>query len=119
MMLAFSAGCASGWQIAVWARNSEQLLIDRAAAAAGNKAMAEMQALSSSASRQLEEKLEGLKNAMSYAIRTEMAKGVFNTACFSDDFVRMYNTASTRAERTLSGKPENPLPGQHAPPGGQ
>jgi len=48
--------------------------------------------------------------------RTEVIKPVFSNVCASDEYVRLFNQGVDKAERTLSGKPANPLPGQPASP---
>ena len=59
--------------------------------------------------RELEDKLEGLRNAQPREIRTEVLKPVFTNRCLSDEFVSMYNSAVAGTERALSGKPENTM----------
>lgn len=106
LLLAFWAG----WVGADWKRDSDTLLIERAATVAGDKARQEAQTVASNSGRQLEQKLEELKGALPASIRTEVVKPVFTNVCISPDFVSMYNEAISAAERTLSGKPENKMP---------
>ncbi|MGK0603015.1 hypothetical protein [Yokenella regensburgei] len=49
---------------------------------------------------------------------TETIKPVFSNVCASDEYVRLFNESADRAERALSGKPADALPGHTAPPGG-
>lgn len=92
-----------GWTVANWRRDSIDLLISKAANAAGEK----LEIVSSQSGRKLEEQLEALKNAPPREIRTEVLKPVFTNVCLSDDFISMYNSAAASSERALSGKPEN------------
>ncbi|MGP9438205.1 hypothetical protein ACT3RR_22545 [Ewingella sp. AOP8-B2-18] len=114
--LAILAVFGAGWKVGDWYRDSLDLVIDRAATAAGDKARSESQKIASQSGRALEEKLEALKNAQPVEIRTELLKPVFTNVCVSDDFVRMYNTAAENAERTLSRKPVNKMPGNNTAP---
>ncbi|HBS7601839.1 TPA: hypothetical protein MAR16_005161 [Klebsiella pneumoniae] len=97
----------AGWVCADWKRDSDTLLIERAATAAGNQARQEAQTVASNSGRQLEQKLEDLKGALPASIRAEVVKPVFINDCLSADYVRMFNDAMEKSERTLSGKPEN------------
>ncbi|QCT18483.1 hypothetical protein FEM41_01925 [Jejubacter calystegiae] len=110
MALAFAAG----WLVSDWRRDSLQLVVERAAGQAGREATAAALAQAGESARGLEAKLEALKNARPKEIRTEMVKPVFTHVCVSDEFVRMYNAAAGQAERALSGKPENKMPGKPA-----
>ncbi|WP_058959485.1 hypothetical protein [Type-E symbiont of Plautia stali] len=103
LLLAFWAG----WTGSDWKRDSEELVAERAAGLAAGKVREDMQGVASQSASQLEGKLEELKGAIPAGIRTEVVKPVFTNVCVSDDFVRMYNEASERAERTLSGKSKN------------
>lgn len=94
----------AGWVGADWKRDSLELVAERAANIAADKSRSEMQGLASDSARTLEAKLEELKGAIPAGIRTEVVKPVFTNVCVSDEFVRMYNEASEKAERTLSGK---------------
>jgi hypothetical protein len=68
-----------------------------------------MQGIASDSARELEDKLEALRNAQPREIRTEVLKPVFTNRCLSDEFVSMYNSAVAGTERALSGKPENTM----------
>ncbi|MBU9848066.1 hypothetical protein [Rahnella ecdela] len=70
----------------------------------------------------LENKLSELKANEIHTereIRTEIIKPVFSNVCATDESVRVFNQGVERAERTLSGKPADPVPGQPASTGGQ
>ena len=97
----------AGWTGAEWKRDSVQLVAERAAGLAADKARDQIQGVASQSARQLEDKLEELKGAIPAGIRTEVVKPVFTNVCLSDDFIRMLNDASDKAERTLSGKSKN------------
>lgn len=105
LLLAFWAG----WVGCDWKRDSDQLVIERAAAVAGNAATTQALAASGDSARRLETKLEELKGVLPASIRTEVVKPVFINVCLSDEFVGMYNEAVDKAERALSGKPENKM----------
>jgi hypothetical protein len=94
---------AGGWTVAGWQRDSVDLTIRNTAAATGK----ELAGIASASGRQLETKLEALKEAQPREIRTEVVKPVFTNRCLSDDFVSMYNEAAAGTERALSGKPED------------
>ncbi|MDU7134765.1 MAG: hypothetical protein E6325_25720 [Enterobacteriaceae bacterium] len=105
-----------GWLTADWRRDSLELSITTAATAAANKTRATTQTIASDSARRLETKLEALANAQPREIRTEMVKPVFTNVCVSDEFVRLFNEAADNAGRTLSGKPENKMPGDTTAP---
>lgn len=94
---------AGGWTVAGWQRDSIDLAIRNTAAATGK----ELAGIASASGRQLEAKLEALKEAQPREIRTEVVRPVFTNRCLSDDFVSMYNEAAAGTERALSGKPED------------
>ncbi|MGP9420623.1 hypothetical protein ACT3RT_16705 [Ewingella sp. AOP9-I1-14] len=114
--LAILAVFGAGWKVGDWYRDSLDLVIDRAATAAGDKARSESQKIASQSGRDLEIKLQGLKDAWPAEIRAELVNPVFDNGCLSYDFVRMYNTAAENAERTLSRKPVNKMPGNNTAP---
>lgn len=103
-----------GWKTADWQRDSLELSITTAATAAANKTRATTQTIASDSARSLETKLEELASAQPREIRTEIVKPVFTNVCVSDEFVRMFNDAAASAERALSGKPQNKMPGDTA-----
>lgn len=108
LALAFFAG----WKVATWQRDSLDLAVQQAAAATGNV----FRAIASDSARGLEDKLAALKAGQPDEIRYEIVKPVFTNVCVSDEFVRLYNEAADNAERVLSGKPENKMPGKTATP---
>lgn len=73
--------------------------------------------IAGTSARQLENKLTELRANEVHTerlIRTEIIKPVFSTVCATDDYVRLFNASAERAERTLSGKFVDPLPGNAA-----
>lgn len=108
LALAFLAG----WNVATWHRDSLDLAVQKAAAATGNV----FRGIASDSARSLEDKLAALQADQPGEIRYEIVKPVFTNVCVSDEFVRLYNEAADRAERVLSGKPENKMPGKTATP---
>lgn len=100
----------AGWTVAGWERDSTDLVIERAASASAEKNRIAVQAISSASGKKLETQLEELRDVIPASIRTEVVKPVFTNVCVSSDFIRMYNEAIDKAERTLSGKPENKMP---------
>ncbi|OAT23278.1 hypothetical protein M977_00753 [Buttiauxella gaviniae ATCC 51604] len=109
-------GLAAGWFCRGWEQDSVQLTINTAAQKTGEKLRDELVVIAADSARQLETKIEGLKNAQPNEIRSEIYKPVFTNVCVSDDFVRMYNDAASAAERALSGKPADEVPGKTAAP---
>lgn len=105
-----------GWQANGWHRDSVQLAVERAASQAGEQSRQAAQAVASASARQLEGKLDAIRNAPPKEIRTEVVKPVFTRVCLSDDFIRMYNDAADRAERALSGKSAGEVPGNATAP---
>jgi hypothetical protein len=97
----------AGWTSANWQRDSVELVAERAAGLAADKARSELQGVASESARALEVKLEELKGAIPAGLRAELDKPVFTNDCLSGDYLRMYNEASENAERTLSGKSKN------------
>ncbi|EOI7793709.1 TPA: hypothetical protein PXO57_000668 [Yersinia enterocolitica] len=76
--------------------------------------------IAGTSARQLENKLTELRANEVHTerlIRTEIIKPVFGTVCATDEYVRLFNASAERAERTLSGKLVDPLPGNAATPG--
>ena len=113
LALVFALGIAAfgaGWWVNGLYHDSLQLNIERAAKQAGDKARAEAQAISRESARQLENQLENIANATPREIRTEVIKPVFTNVCVSAEFVSLYNRATERIERELSGKPVNQMP---------
>lgn len=105
--VALALAFAAGWQAKEWQRDSLDLIVERAASAAGSRAADKAQAIASQSARELETKLEAIRNAPPKEIRTELVKPVFTNTCLSAEFVGMYNSAAAAAERALSGKRTN------------
>lgn len=100
----------AGWTGAEWKRDSVELVAERAAGLAADRARDQLQGVASQSARQLEEKLEELKGAIPAGLRAELDKPVFSNDCLSGDYFGLYNAAAENAERTLSGKSENKMP---------
>lgn len=109
-----AAAFGAGWWVNGLYHDSMQLAVERAAAAAGDKARTESQAISRESSRKLEKQLESIANAAPKEIRTEIIKPVFTNVCVSPEFVSMYNDKAAAIERALSGKFINKMPGDAA-----
>ncbi|MDH2899062.1 hypothetical protein [Rahnella variigena] len=110
--LALLAAFAAGWQVNAWYSDSLELVISNAAHAAGEASRVAGEQAASASGRKLEDKLEALRNAQPVEIRTEVVKPVFTNVCVSADFVSLYNAAAAKAERALSGKSVNQMPGK-------
>ncbi|CAI2469882.1 Uncharacterised protein [Serratia ficaria] len=112
LLLALAAVFCSGWTAAGWYQDSQQLVIERAATAGAEQSRRYTEQMAGESARLLEEKLEALRGneiRTEREIRTETVKPVFRNVCASDDFVRLFNDATDRAERALSGKSAQPL----------
>lgn len=106
LLIVAIAAFAAGWWCCQKYQDSNQLLIERAVQAAA----VETQTSIAEGARVLEDKLQDLKANERHTervIRTEVVKPVFNNVCASDDYVRLFNEATERDERILSGKPAN------------
>ncbi len=110
--LALLAAFAAGWQVNTWYRDSVDLVISNAAHTAGEASRVAGEQVASESARRLEDKLEALRDAQPTEIRTEVVKPVFTNVCVSADFVSLYNAAADKAERALSGKSVNQMPGK-------
>lgn len=119
ILLTLIVGLAVGWLARGWYQDSVELAIARTAHQTSEQLRDELVLVSADSAWQLEQKLEGLKNAAPVEIRTEIVKPVFTHVCVTDDFVRMYNSAASAAERALSGKPADTLPRKPAAPAGE
>lgn len=98
----------AGWWCCQKYQDSNQLLIERAA----QQTAAQIQRSFAATARVVEDKLQELKANERHTekiIRTEVVKPVFNHVCATDDYVRLFNDATERDERILSGKSVNPL----------
>lgn len=117
LVLILTAAMSAGWQAHDWHNAKLEL--------AASKATEETRQIVVEVTRQsgeaLEAKIAGLKGNEIHTereIRTEIIKPVFSNVCASDDYVRLFNESADRAERILSGKPANTLPGEPAQTGG-
>ncbi|MGP6469933.1 hypothetical protein [Rahnella aceris] len=111
-VLALLAAFAAGWKVNAWYSDSVELAITTAAHAAGESSRIAGEKVASESGRRLEEKLEALRDAQPVEIRTEILKPVFTNECLSPELVSMYNAAADKAERALSGKSVNQMPGK-------
>lgn len=111
-VLALLAAFAAGWKVNAWYSDSVELVITNAAHAAGEASRMAGEKVASESGRKLENTLEALRNAQPVEIRTEVVKPVFTNVCVSADFVSLYNAAADKAERALSGKSVNQMPGK-------
>ncbi|HEN3291055.1 TPA: hypothetical protein U5D59_000423 [Yersinia enterocolitica] len=111
--------CASwllGWKM----HDDHQAKIDLAMNQLAEANRVQVEKIAGTSARQLEDKLAGLRANEVHTerlIRTEVIKPVFSNVCATDEFVRLFNASAESAERTLSGKPVNPLPSHVATPG--
>ncbi|HFJ4329188.1 hypothetical protein [Serratia liquefaciens] len=119
LLLALGAAFGCGWTAAGWYQDSQQLVIERAAAAGAEQSRRYTERMAGASARLLEQKLEALRGneiRTEREIRTETVKPVFRNVCATDEFVRLFNAATDRAERALSGQPAQPLPDGTAAP---
>ncbi|WP_145491585.1 hypothetical protein [Yersinia rohdei] len=104
-----------------WAMHGEsQAKIELAINQLAAENRVQVEDIASTSARQLEDKLTGLRANEVHTerlIRTEIIKPVFSNVCATDEFVRLFNASAESAERTLSGKSVNPLPGHVATSG--
>ncbi|MFM1453233.1 MULTISPECIES: hypothetical protein [Yersinia] len=115
VILAMSAAWLTGWNMHASRVATIELAMTKIAAI--NRA--QFEDVASASARQLENKLTELKANEVHTerlIRTEIIKPVFSTVCATDEYVRLFNASAERAERTLSGKLVDPLPGNAATP---
>lgn len=103
-----------------WAMHGEsQAKIELAINQLAEASRVQVEDIAGTSARQLEDKLTELKANVVHTertIRTEIVKPVFSNVCASDEYVGLFNASAERAERTLSGKSVNPLPGNAAAP---
>ncbi|HDL7014675.1 TPA: hypothetical protein PXN82_003850 [Yersinia enterocolitica] len=115
-ILAMSASWLTGWNMHASRVATIELAMTKIAAI--NRA--QLEDVASASARQLEDKLTELKANEVHTerlIRTEIIKPVFSNICATDEYVRLFNASAESAERTLSGKLVNPLPGDLATSG--
>ncbi|MGQ5792605.1 hypothetical protein ACUNIY_09225 [Serratia sp. IR-2025] len=107
----------AGWFTAGLYGDSQQLIIERAATAGAEKSRRYTEQMAGESARLLESKLAELSANETHTervIRTEVVKPVFSNVCATAEYVRLFNAATDRAERTLSGQFVGPLPGNAA-----
>lgn len=117
-MLVFAAVFYVGWIAHGW-HNAK---LELAASQSAEKTRVIVTEATRQSGQVLEAKLAELKANEIHTereIRTEIIKPVFSNVCATDESVRVFNQGVERAERTLSGKSADPVPGQPAPTGGQ
>lgn len=99
----------AGWWVCDLYQDSQQLVIEKAVAAAAVKTDASI----AQSAQIVENKMQELKANERHTekvIRTEIIKPVFNNVCATDDYVRLFNESTARDEKTLSGKSDNEMP---------
>lgn len=107
----------AGWFTAGLYSDSQQLVIERAAAAGAEQSRRYTENMAGESARLLESKLAELNANETHTervIRTEVVKPVFSNVCATADYVRLFNAATDSAERTLSGQFVGPVPGNTA-----
>lgn len=117
-MLVFAAVFYIGWIAHGW-HNAK---LELAASQSAEKTRVIVTEATRQSGQVLEAKLAELKANEIHTereIRTEIIKPVFSNVCATDESVRVFNQGVERAERTLSGKSADPVPGQPAQTGGQ
>lgn len=117
-MLVFAAVFYIGWIAHGW-HNAK---LELAASQSAEKTRVIVTEATRQSGQVLEAKLAELKANEIHTereIRTEIIKPVFSNVCATDESVGVFNQGVERAERTLSGKSADPVPGQPAPTGGQ
>ncbi|EIU8982107.1 hypothetical protein L6642_002871 [Salmonella enterica] len=116
LLLILIAAILAGWQAHSW--YDAQLKL--AASETAEETRQIVEEVTRQSGEALEAKLAELKANEIHTervIHTETIKPVFSNVCASDDYVRLFNKSADQAERTLSGKPANPLPGDAATSG--
>ena len=116
LLLILAAAMSAGWQAHDW-HDAKLKLAASEAAEQTRQIVVEVTQQSGEA---LEAKLAELRANEIHTervIRMETIKPVFSNVCASDDYVRLFNESADQAERVLSGKPADPLPGHPAASG--
>ncbi|KKC64521.1 hypothetical protein WG82_06715 [Citrobacter amalonaticus] len=116
LLLILAAAMSAGWQAHDW-HDAKLKLAASEAAEQTRQIVVEVTQQSGEA---LEAKLAELRANEIHTervIRTETIKPVFSNVCASDDYVRLFNESADQAERELSGKPTDTLPGHAATSG--
>lgn len=115
-LLLLVAAMVFGWQAHGWYDAKLTLAVNEA----GDKTRQVVADATQKSGELLEEKLAELKAnevRTERVIHTETIKPVFSNVCATDDYVRLFNESAEQAERVLSGKPADPLPGHPAASG--
>ncbi|QGH62590.1 hypothetical protein [Serratia proteamaculans] len=119
MLAMLAALFCAGWFTAGLYSDSQQLVIERAAAAGAEQSRRYTENMAGESARLLENKLAELSANETHTervIRTEVVKPVFSSVCATAEYVRLFNAATDSAERTLSGQFVGPMPGNTAAP---
>ncbi|HED2942674.1 TPA: hypothetical protein R4Z82_003368 [Enterobacter hormaechei subsp. xiangfangensis] len=116
LLLILIAAMSAGWQAHDW-HDAKLKLAASESAEQTRQIVAEVTRQSGEALEAKIAELKGNEIHTEREIRTEIIKPVFSNVCASDDYVRLFNESADRAERVLSGKPANALPGESAQTG--
>lgn len=116
LLLILIAAMSAGWQAHDW-HDAKLKLAANESAEQTRQIVAEVTRQSGEALEAKIAELKGNEIHTEREIRTEIIKPVFSNVCASDDYVRLFNESADRAERALSGKPANDLPGESAQTG--
>lgn len=117
LLLILVAAMSAGWQAHDW-HDAKVTLAENKTAEQTRQIVAELTRQSGETLEVKIAELRGNEIHTEKVIRTEIIKPVFSNVCASDDYVRLFNESADQAERTLSGKPADALPGKPATPGG-
>lgn len=110
----------AAWWLGWTMHGDRQAKIDLAINQVAEANRVQVENIAGTSARQLEDKLTELRANEVHTerlIRTEIVKPIFSNICATDEYVRLFNASAESAERTLSGKSVNPLPGHLATPG--
>lgn len=116
LLLFLTIAVSMGWTAHGWYDAKLTLAVNEA----GEKTRQVVAEATQKSGERLEEKLAELKANEIHTervIQRETIKPVFSNVCASDDYVRLFNESADKAERALSGKPADPLPGNPAASG--
>lgn len=111
----------AAWWLGWTMHGESQAKIELAISQLATANRVQVEAIAGTSARQLENKLTELRANEVHTerlIRTEIIKPIFSTVCATDEYVRLFNASAESAERTLSGKPVDPLLGHLAASGG-
>lgn len=116
LLLILIAAMSAGWQAHDW-HDAKTTLAANEAAEQTRQIVAEWTRQSGESLEARIAELRGNEIHTEKVIRTEIIKPVFSNVCASDDYVRLFNESADQAERTLSGKSADTLPGKPAQTG--